>query len=119
MGTTLYSLYVIGNEIYKYNKEHSVNSEKTVDDLTEDAKHENKTGNGTEVYNKEGGLQQAEKDFNDIVVPGSARPIANGKVGKTADGKTVNVRNESSDGRPTLEVYNPNTRQSEIKIRYK
>ncbi|MCJ0743874.1 DUF6443 domain-containing protein [Pedobacter montanisoli] len=118
VGTALYSIYVIGNEIYKYNKA-SVNSEKTVDDLKEDAKHENKTGNGTDVYSKEGGLKQAENDFDDIVVPGSAKPIANGKVGKTADGKTVNVRNKSSDGRPTLEVYNPNTRQSEIKIRYK
>ena len=61
---------------------------------------------GCFVQTKEGGLQQAEKDFNDIVVQGSARPIATGKVGKTADGKTVYVRNKSSDGRPTLEVKN-------------
>lgn len=92
---------------------------KMVDDVLKDAKHERTSGNGTEIYNKEGGLEQAEKDFDDLAVPGSSRDIAVGKVGRTADGKTINVRSKSSDGRPTLEIYNPGSGQSETKIRYK
>ena len=40
-----------------------------------------------------------------------------GKVGLLEDGRTVSVRSVSTDGRPTLEIYNPKTKES-IKIRY-
>jgi hypothetical protein len=40
------------------------------------------------------------------------------RLGRTPDGKTVNVREKSSDGRPTVEIYNPNTGKEEVKIRY-
>ncbi|AMQ00084.1 RHS repeat-associated core domain protein [Pedobacter cryoconitis] len=94
---------------------------KTIDDLKKGGKSEGHTGNGTEIINRDGGIQQADKDFDDIVEPGSERPnksIPGGRIGKTQDGKTVNVRNKSLDGRPTLEVYNPNARKIETKFRY-
>lgn len=43
------------------------------------------------------------------------KDIPGGKVGKLPDGRTVNVRNKSSDGRPTLEIYDG---KKSIKIRY-
>lgn len=107
VGTTLYSLYVIGNEIYKYNKEHSVNSEKTVDDLKEESdpiKIKNQKDN--EFYKRKGGMDQADKDFESLD-PSDVRPIKDGRVGKLPDGSTVVVRRNSTDGRPTLEVQNP------------
>lgn len=89
--------------------------------MKKDGKSEGHTGNGTEVINRGGGIQQADKDFDDIIASGSDKPnksIPGGRIGKTPDGKTVNVRNKSLDGRPTLEVYNPNTRKTETKFRY-
>ncbi|NCI45797.1 RHS repeat-associated core domain-containing protein [Sediminibacterium soli] len=94
---------------------------KSVDDLKKEGTSEGRTGNGTEVIKKDGGMQQADNDFDNIAVPGSVKPnpsLPSGRIGKTTDGKTINVRDKSLDGRPTLEVYNPNTRQIETKFRY-
>ena len=44
--------------------------------------------------------------------------ISIGKVGTLADGRTVNVREDSKDGRSTLEIFNPLNRRTLIKIRY-
>ncbi|MCR6111023.1 septum formation inhibitor Maf [Bacillus sp. A301a_S52] len=41
--------------------------------------------------------------------------IPNGIVGTLPDGRTVNVRNNCSDGRPTLEIFDG---KNSIKIRY-
>ncbi len=68
----------------------------TVGDLTKKAKHLGTTGNGTEEYEGEGGMEGADKAYDDLVVPGTSRPIKNGRLGKTADGKTINVRSKSS-----------------------
>lgn len=69
----------------------------------------------TDMYDREGGLSQANKDFDDLVVPGSA-----------PDGKTINVRDHSTNNRvkdgysgdPTVEIYNPRARKAETKFRY-
>ena len=41
---------------------------------------------------------------------------SSGKTGKLADGRNVNVRVDSSDGRPTLEIMNKNGTRT--KVRY-
>lgn len=108
-------------KLQAWRDKYGVKAEKTVDDLKNEGKSEGTTGNGTEKVKREGGMPQANKDFDDIIVPGSARPnpsIPGGRIGKTPDGKTVNVRDKSLDGRPTLEVYNPNTKRIETKFRY-
>lgn len=46
-----------------------------------------------------------------------SKKIYKGKVGILEDGRTINVREVSTDGRPTLEIYDPQTNHS-IKIRY-
>jgi len=110
-------------ELEHKNRAYSLNSEKTVDDLKGKYTHRGKTGGkggeGTDIYDAEGGMNQANKDFDDLVVPGSAKPIPGGRYGKTPDGKTANVRDHSSDdNRPTLEIYNPSNRHKETKFRY-
>lgn len=45
----------------------------------------------------------------------NVRDIPGGKVGTLPDGRTVNVRTKSSDGRPTLEIYDG---KNSTKIRY-
>ncbi|WP_154651128.1 hypothetical protein [Propionispira raffinosivorans] len=42
--------------------------------------------------------------------------IPSGKTGKLADGRNANVRVDSSDGRPTLEIMNKNGTRT--KVRY-
>ena len=46
----------------------------------------------------------------------NVKEIPGGKVGKLPDGRTVNVRKLSTDGRPTLEI---NYGKKSTKIRYK
>jgi len=102
-------------------KSHIVRANKTVKDLTDTYPKEKTTGTGTNVHTGNGGKAQADKDFDDVVEPSTVKPnptTPGGRIGKTPDGNTANVRGESTDGRPTLEIYNPNTRQTEIKIRY-
>ena len=101
-------------------------SKKTIDDLTKQAKHLGTTGNGTEEYEADEEVSQADKDYDYLVVPGTSKSIPNGRYGKTADGKSINVHHKSTPRKespgvpspPTLEIYNPNTGQSEVKIRY-
>jgi|GEM_PF-5119311 len=57
--------------------------------------------------------------IHNVVAPGSSKSIPGGRVGKTLDGKTINVRDHSSqDNQPTIEVYNPTTKHKETKFRY-
>jgi len=72
-------------------------------------------------------MDQANKGYDDLVAEGASKQIPIGRVGKTIDGKTINVRSKSSprleapgiSGPPSVEIYNPNTGLSEIKIRYR
>ncbi|HJZ23829.1 MAG TPA: hypothetical protein VJ201_05190 [Candidatus Babeliales bacterium] len=71
----------------------------------------------TKQYGKEGGYKDAMRDF-DALQPDKVQVSKNGtKIGKLRDGRTVNVRPKSREGRPTLEIYNPKN-QTHIKIRY-
>ena len=74
-----------------------------------------------EQYDKTGGYDQAEKDFNSLdLEEGSVkdRTGERGKIktGRLRDGREVNVREGSMEGHPTLEIIN--SKNSRTKIRY-
>jgi len=75
---------------------------KSVDEILEGANPGRATKGKATQYEKTGGFDQALDDFNSMGVT-DVKDIPGGKVGKLPDGRTVNVRNKSSDGRPTLE----------------
>ncbi|WP_088073884.1 T7SS effector LXG polymorphic toxin [Litchfieldia alkalitelluris] len=87
---------------------------KTVDDILKEATPGRATKGRATQYDKSGGYNQAMDDFNNMGVT-NIREIPNGRVGTLPDGRTVNVRNKSSDGRPTLEIFDG---KNSIKIRY-
>ncbi|MBB5649130.1 DUF6443 domain-containing protein [Pedobacter cryoconitis] len=102
-----------------------VYTKKTPADVLKDATFENETGNGHKQYKKEGGMKQADQDFDDTVVPGTERQIPGGRIGKSKDGMDINVRDHSTSNRvkggysgdPTYESKNPNTGVKD-KVRY-
>ncbi|MDP1826196.1 MAG: DUF6531 domain-containing protein [Archangium sp.] len=88
---------------------------KTVEDLIKNAKPGQPTKGRADQYEKEGGMNEANDDF-DSLQPSDVKPIRDGgRVGTLKNGDVANVRPTSSDGRPTLEVKHK-TRQT--KIRY-
>ncbi|WP_068786947.1 RHS repeat-associated core domain-containing protein [Paenibacillus phocaensis] len=87
---------------------------KSVDDILEGASPGRATKGKATQYGKSGGYNQALDDFNSMGVT-EVKDIPGGKVGKLPDGRTVNVREKSSDGRPTLEIYDG---KKSTKIRY-
>ena len=97
------------------------NANNSVDKILEKAVPRDKTKGRAKQYNKTGGYDQAEKDFNSLdLEEGSVkdRTGERGKIktGKLRDGRDVNVREKSSEGHPTLEIIQPNN--TRIKIRY-
>lgn len=95
--------------------------DKKVDDLKENSnlKKDNKK-TGTSQYDRDGGFDQAQKDFDKLVEGLEVKTDSNGaKYAKLPDGRTVNVRNFSSGGEPTLEIFDPSkTPKMRIKFRY-
>lgn len=93
---------------------------KKMDDLIEDAKPGRRTKGKIKQYEKEGGVDQANKDFDDLN-PNDVKEIdtnyGTGRAGTLEDGTKVTVRPGSSDGRPTLETRNPDNGRGN-KIRY-
>jgi uncharacterized protein RhaS with RHS repeats len=85
-----------------------------VDDIIEDATEGRETKGRTKQYEKPGNMDDANKDF-DKLKPQNVREFDKGRVGELPDGRKVNVRDQSSDGRPTLEVQDG---KNKIKIRY-
>ena len=78
-----------------------------------------KTKGRTKNFDKEGGFDQANKDFNDLN-PENVRDITDSKGGKgrtgvLPDGRKINVRPNSSDNRPTIEIQRG---KNKIKVRY-
>ena len=92
---------------------------KSVEDILKDAKPGEKTKRKSTQFEKPGSYEGALKDFEDLGLS-NVRDIDKGKnkvkVGILSDGRKVNVRTDSSDERPTLEIQKPNGRN--IKIRY-
>jgi hypothetical protein len=88
-----------------------------IDDFKKRAKPGKETNGKSTQYIKEGDFEDAKKDFESLT-PSNVRPIPNGLAGNLPDGRTINIRMKSSEGSPTLEIYNPVNRRM-IKFRYK
>lgn len=126
---TAYGVITIGGEVIKagtwlYNKIVDYFESKAIEEsderIEEVLKNKTKvrdTKGDTEIHEGDGGYSQAEKDFKKLN-KGKISAKSNGtKVGQLPDGRTINVRKDSSDGRATLEIEK--TRRKTIKIRYK
>ena len=91
---------------------------KSVDDLLEDATPGRKTKGKSTQYIKKGGYEKAKEEFDALEkVEGSVKETDKGFTAQLPDGRDVNVRNQSREGSPTLEIYNPINKRH-IKIRY-
>ncbi|HGB9069045.1 TPA: RHS repeat-associated core domain-containing protein [Salmonella enterica subsp. enterica serovar Enteritidis] len=90
----------------------------TVDDLIATSSKGEQTTGRSRLYERPGGIDEANKDFDNLS-PSDVKDIDNnyvtGRVGTLPDGRTVIVRDGSSDGRPTLEVQSG---KNKIKFRY-
>ena len=86
----------------------------TVDDILQDATPGRPTKGRTRQFEKPGGADEANSDF-DSLKPGDVREIpGGGRRGTLPDGRRANVHT-GSDGRPTLEIQSGPDR---VKIRY-
>ncbi|MCK9738080.1 RHS repeat-associated core domain-containing protein [Pseudomonas syringae] len=74
-----------------------------------------KTRGPSEIWIKpDGNIDTANNDFDNLT-PSDVKDIPDGRVGKLPDGRTIVVRPDSTDGRPTLEIQNGRNR---VKVRY-
>jgi hypothetical protein len=127
-----------GYELYKmYNESHSEPADgeagsctgncdsskaeeqkKRQEELEDEAGVSQQTKGKTKHGEKDGGMAEAERDF-DSLKPGKEKGIETqygpGRTGELEDGSKVTVRPGSSDGRPTLQIRRPNGRQTEIR----
>ena len=91
----------------------------SVDDLIKNSKLGRGTKGRTKQFDRSGGLDQANKDF-DSLGPQNVRdidtPFGPGRTGTLPDGRQVNIRPGSSNGGPpTLEIQQGKNR---IKFRF-
>lgn len=83
--------------------------------IISNAKKGRVTKGRTDQYEKDGGLLQANREF-DLLEPSNVRLINNfGRISQMKDGTKVIVRNRSSDGRLILEIQ---SQPRKIEIRY-
>ncbi len=78
------------------------------------AKPGRKTKGKAEQWDKPGTMEDANKDF-DSLNPQNIKDIPGGRSGNLPDGRKVNVRDHSTDSRPTLEIQEG---KKHLKIRY-
>ncbi|MCH7424556.1 RHS repeat-associated core domain-containing protein [Shewanella sp. MM_2022_3] len=90
--------------------------------ILEGASEGEKTKGRTENFDKPGGMGQANGDFDQAVDPDSVKTITDNKGGEgrkgtvnDGSGRTIIVRPNSTDGRPTVEVQDG---KNKTKIRY-
>ncbi|WP_167347153.1 VENN motif pre-toxin domain-containing protein, partial [Type-E symbiont of Plautia stali] len=86
----------------------------TVDELISSSDKGRDTTGRSKLFERSGGNDAANREFNSLN-PTDVRDIPGGRVGKLSDGRNVIVRENSSDGRPTLEIQSGKNR---IKFRY-
>lgn len=88
-----------------------------INDVLKDTTPGDETKGRIKQFEKKGGFEQANKDF-DSIEKTNIRDIKTGKVGDLSDGRNINVRTWSTaKGKPTLEIFN-RVNKSSIKIRY-
>jgi RHS repeat-associated protein len=102
--------------------EYRSNKKVSVEKLLENATPGRATKGKTTLYEKkEGNYSTAEKEFERLAGLKDVKNIKTekleGKTGTLPDGRTATVRTTSSDGRPTLEIRNPENGRG-IEIRY-
>ncbi|MGY5954726.1 hypothetical protein ACUY4R_003404 [Kosakonia sp. BK9b] len=76
---------------------------RTVDDLTSTSSKSQETAGHSRIFERTGGSSSAYKEF-DALSPSDIKEIPGGRVDKLSDGRTVIVRDRSTDGRPNLEI---------------
>lgn len=81
--------------------------------ILQHAKPGRETKGQSTQFEKPGGYNEAVEDFEKLKPSDIKNLEKNKKIGTLTDGRIINIRKESSDERPTLEIYNPI-----IKIRY-
>ncbi|WP_412486636.1 RHS repeat-associated core domain-containing protein [Shewanella chilikensis] len=104
-----------------YNAVHNESAD-PVKGILEGATEGEKTKGRTKNFDKPGGMDQANSDFDDAVDPNSVETITDSKGGEgrsgtvnDGSGREINVRPNSTDGRPTVEVRDG---KNKTKIRY-
>ena len=91
-------------------------TQKKIDNVLKDTNKGRETKGSAHQYEKAGDFETAKQDFYSLN-PKNVKVRSDGKItGELSDGRQVNVRIESSDKRPTLEIQN--TRNNYTKIRY-
>lgn len=96
-------------------KEKEEKEDKKKEDLDKRSTHDPKDKKFNRDLN--GSMDDANKDFDEFE-PDNVRNLPDGgRVGELSGGRTINVRPNSSSGRPTLEIQKPNGRP-ERKYRY-
>ena len=87
-----------------------------IDDILKNTNKLDKTKGNARQYEKAGDFETAKQDFYSLK-PTNVQKRDNGTItGTLADGRDVNVRLDSREGRPTLEIQN--TKNNYTKIRY-
>lgn len=90
---------------------------KILDGIKTNTEPGTETNGKSKQYLKKGDFENAKRDFESFN-PSNIRPIPDGFAGDLPNGHTINVREKSSEGSPTLEILNPVNRKK-IKFRYK
>ncbi|QDT65248.1 hypothetical protein V22_24950 [Calycomorphotria hydatis] len=94
--------------------------QESMDNVLSGTQKGRKTKGPTKLLEKSGGFEQAKKDFDSLplnnkkVIETPDGPV---EIGTLPDGRTVKLRNFSTDGRPTLEIRNPSGKRG-TEIRY-
>ncbi len=115
-----YGLSFKPKEISEFEKNNNLyHFAKSVEDILKDTIPGRETKGKAKQYIKIGGYPAAVKDFENLG-PADIQKMKDkeGWVGILPDGRTIIVREQSKEGRPTLEIQQPGNKGKVIKIRY-
>ena len=104
----------IYNKLKAKREDTTAGQPKTIEDLKNESTPGRQTKGRTDQYDKPGGVDEANNDF-DALQPEDVKDIPGGRTGTIDKTKKVNVRESSTDGRPTLEVQDG---KNKTKFRY-